>query len=306
MFEKRYPEACPKLAESHRLDPAGGTLLTLAFCHEAEGRTATAWTEFREAEAVALREGRRDRQAAAREKADALEPRLSRLVIQPAPELESITGIEVRNDGSPVPKALWGTPFPVDPGEHRVEAIAQGRKPLSVIVMVGKQSDRQTVSIPLLETVPVATPSAAPAPSTPPPAVAPAPTPAAVRPTPAAPERGSKAGTSAAGWALTGLGSVLLVAGGWFGLQALERMADADSACPKKQCSDPDGLRASDDAERYATFANVGLGLGLVSLGSGIYLVASQPSSAAVQRTGESPPRMGGVVRAGLSLGGTW
>lgn len=86
MFEKRYPEACPKLAESHRLDPAGGTLLTLAFCHEAEGRTATAWTEFREAEAVALREGRRDRQAAAREKADALEPRLSRLVIQPAPE----------------------------------------------------------------------------------------------------------------------------------------------------------------------------------------------------------------------------
>src|SRR5262245_49529895 len=58
MTEGKYAEACPKLAESHRLDPAGGTLLTLGLCHEAEGRTATAWAELKEAAAIGKQTGR--------------------------------------------------------------------------------------------------------------------------------------------------------------------------------------------------------------------------------------------------------
>src|SRR6185369_12155545 len=49
MNEKKFAEACPRLERSYKLDPAAGTLLNVAVCHEGLGRTATAWNEFREA-----------------------------------------------------------------------------------------------------------------------------------------------------------------------------------------------------------------------------------------------------------------
>src|SRR5687768_3323445 len=54
--------ACARLAESHRLDPALGTLINLALCHERQGRTATAMTELHEALATAKEKGQTERQ----------------------------------------------------------------------------------------------------------------------------------------------------------------------------------------------------------------------------------------------------
>ena len=79
MAKEQYGEACPKLEESQRLQPAGGTQMFLALCHEGEGKTATAWTDFNAALSAARRDHRADREKVAREHLSALEPKLTAL-----------------------------------------------------------------------------------------------------------------------------------------------------------------------------------------------------------------------------------
>ena len=48
MEQKDYSRACKKFEDSRRLevDGGGGTVLNLALCSEALGKTGTAWAEF--------------------------------------------------------------------------------------------------------------------------------------------------------------------------------------------------------------------------------------------------------------------
>src|SRR5579862_5648801 len=68
MAAKQYADACPKFAESERLDPAPGTLLNLATCYERNGQIASAWVTFKEAATAAHKADQADRARLARDK----------------------------------------------------------------------------------------------------------------------------------------------------------------------------------------------------------------------------------------------
>jgi hypothetical protein len=255
-------EGCRKLEESQRLDPGGGTLLNVALCHEKEGRTATAWTEFTEALGIAKKDDRSQRVELAQTHIAALEPTLSRLVIQ-VPEGSDLPELEIKRDGTALRRAAWGSPMPVDPGEHLVEATAHGKIAWKHSVTVGAKADTKTIVVPPLENAPTPPPSSV----------------ATTAPVPAQAEVKSS-NRSPAGWVAMGFGAAGLGVGTFFGLRAMSQQKEADKYCDRDQCSNATGSSANADAIRSANLATVGFGVGIVGVGVGTYLLLTQGSSA--------------------------
>ncbi len=144
--EKKYDEACPKIAESYKLAPSPATLLDLALCHEKQGKLATAWGEMLDAETDARKAGRADIESRARANSKALEPKLPRVTVALA---ANTPGIEIAIDGQKIELAALGKGRPVDPGEHKIVASAPGRKPWESTLSL-KQAERKTVIVPAL------------------------------------------------------------------------------------------------------------------------------------------------------------
>jgi hypothetical protein len=153
MAAGKYDQACPKFAESQRLDPATGTLLNLAACHEKQGRLATAWLEYSDAQMAARRDAREDRVDYARTRAQELEPKLSRLTLTLASGADD-AALSIELDGASVGRAVLGAPTPVDPGLHTVRVSAPGKKPWSASVQIGAMADQQSLVIPALAAAP--------------------------------------------------------------------------------------------------------------------------------------------------------
>jgi len=154
-----YAEACPKFAESQRIDPSPSTLLNLASCWEKDGRTASAWVTYREAQSAASALGRRDYAEAAERHANALASGLAHLAVHVAQPVE---GIQVRRDGVLMGAPEWGLSIPVDAGAHVVEATAPGYKPWSQTVDVPQDGAQVAVAVPALELLPLEPASGAP------------------------------------------------------------------------------------------------------------------------------------------------
>ena len=147
-----FSEACPKFAESQRLDPGIGTLLWLGDCYENVGQTATAWATFKEAAAAAKLQ-HDNREQVARDRINKLEPTLPHVTILVREET-AIPKLEILRDGVPVGTAQWGIAVPVDPGTHTIVARAPGRQDWSQTIQVASQKDSVDISVPELEAAP--------------------------------------------------------------------------------------------------------------------------------------------------------
>lgn len=151
MNERKWAEACPKLEESQRLDPAGGTALHLAVCREQEGKIATAWALYRDALSLAKRDGRKDRAKAAQERIDALGPTLPRMKLSIADATTALPKLTITRDDVEMSRVLWDEVLPVDPGRVTVVARAPGKRSFATVIHIPKHPGVTTVEVPVLE-----------------------------------------------------------------------------------------------------------------------------------------------------------
>ncbi|HEY5448127.1 MAG TPA: hypothetical protein VIQ54_05220 [Polyangia bacterium] len=267
MVTGRIPEACPKLEESHRLDPSGGTILNLALCHEQQGAIARSWSEFNEAIAFARRDGRRDREAAATAHASALEPRLSKLTIV-VPERARVAGLRIERDGRELGQASWSSAMPVDGGDHVVLATAPGRRAFSTKVTIAHEASASTVEIPPLEVDPLALLATDPMLTT-----------RTSAPPPAPPLLSPKA-RRRLGWTAGAAGAVQMGVAGIFGLRAFDKRQQSDDLCPGGACASQQGADLNDQAGTAADVSTILVVTGLATLAAAVYLLMTSPKGA--------------------------
>ncbi len=250
--EGKFEEACRQFEASQELDSALGTMLHLGDCYEREGRTGSAWALFLEARSLAGATGQAERERVAAERANALEPKLSYVVINVVPQ----EGLVLRLNGTAIPAASFGEPVPVDPGEQRVEATVPGAAPYRLLVRVPKGSSTVTFRVPSLEK---RSPTRSRAPL-------------------------SVAGQSGepqrvGGFVALGLGGAALATGGVLAFLAREKNEESLAECDdqnKNACSS-EGVRLRHEARGLAGTATVTGIVGGVLAASGVVLVLTAP-----------------------------
>jgi hypothetical protein len=273
LFESgNFAEACPKYGESYRLDPQLGALLHLAECFEKNQQLASAWGSFREAEEMAHR--RSDPRAdIARDRASALEPKLSYLVVK-VPPAAQVPGLTVSRNGTAVPKVLWGSRAAVDAGTYRLEARAPGYEPWRKEIAVGAEVVTEMV-VPKLVGAP------------------PSPNPTSASGTDrTSPGHSQRIAVIAVG----GLGLVSLGVGGFLGLSAQGSLSDSKGLCNESDYCTPRGDELRQSAKSKALFATVATGVGAAGIATAAVLWFTAPRGSQAERTGSSQRRRWTIV----------
>jgi len=245
--ERQIPEACRKFESSYRIDPAPGTLLNLAMCHEQEGKLATAWGEFNESLQIAKKTNRADRLKIAREHISAIEPLLSRFVVL-VPDGAAKIGITVEMDAVPLEEGAWGTAIPIDAGDHKAVVRAPKHKTWEKVITV-EHGKVATVVVPQLEKIP----------------------------DPLPPDAGNKQKKIIGISALSG-SAVLLGLGAFLGARAITYGSEVSAECPTKVCNTKTWTKIESGRDA-ALASNLLIGFGVAAAGVGtFFLVTSQKS----------------------------
>jgi hypothetical protein len=297
MAAGKTEEACQKFAASHRLDPAPGTVLNLAACHEKLGKLASAWAEYKDAQALSARRGDKRREEYATQKIEALEKHLHRVVVEILSPLPDMT---VTLDDRPLVREAWGTALALDPGLHKLEVSAPGYVKWTRELNMGPGTGTDRIEVPKLEKPGDGSATPAPMPPMPPADVA-APPP---RSDTAASTSTSSSSTTkrTVGYVAVGAGALSLGAALVFALRTSSKASDRDTACPPGQpCFNQSAF--DDDHQAHVSqqwmFITGGAGIALAGVGTWLILTSREAPPHAQQAK-----RFVVVPRADASGGG--
>ena len=261
MAKSDYAAACPKFAESQRLDPDVATLANLAACEEKLGTVASAWTHAR----AAIHQlpagdplGPPLREIVAR-----VERRLPQIVIRLASGAPK--GTRVRRDDVDLDDASLGTAIPVDPGDHTITVVAPGRKDVTRRVTVVEAKTEEVAVAPGAKVAAI-------------PAIKSQGGPPAK--TDESPPNGGSGQT--VGYVLGAIGIVGLGVAAFEFASITTNRSKMDCQQSDHTCASTAGATAANDARAARTPFYVGLAVGAVGVGTGAYFLLSGSGTADV------------------------
>jgi hypothetical protein len=287
----QYPEACAKFADSQRLDPALGTLMHLATCHEKIGKFATAWSEFSDAAALAQKAGQFDREKFAREHAAALDSKLQKMIIELSHPPE---GTVIKLDGATLPAGVLGTEIPLDPGDHTLEVTAPRKKawrqdrlnlgPSAVVTRVQVTLEDDASAVPGASSAPTGVTVVG-----------------SGQPTPEQPPGAGIPTKRLIGYGVGGAGIVAI------GLAVAEEITSIgrNSDVSKYPDGTAEKQTVQDQSSEAQTYAIIFGGVGLAAVGAGLYLVLTSNDAPATAQGGSVhvTPLVGrGLAGAGVNV----
>jgi hypothetical protein len=283
----KYELACPKFAESYRLDPAPGTLFNLAQCEEKQGRLASSLERWRSLIDVLTSTSKLvdPRLPVARERVEALTKRVPRLVLRykagvPKETVVLFDGVELR-------AASLNTELPVEPGPHTVLARAAYRHDgeFKITLKEGERTELQVEPGGPDGTEPRVAPKGPATASSGMPVA-----PSATGTTGTAPTSGPTSEPPPeslrrpVGLVVAGVGLASLIGAGVTSVMLTSRKDTINNHCHSDTRScDPEGLTAAQSTGTLVPLNLVLWIVGIAGAGTGGYLFFSAPSGAAAQ-----------------------
>jgi hypothetical protein len=291
-----YAAACPRFAESMRLDAKVGTALNLADCEEHLGQLASAHAQLQRAIDLA-RAQHDDRLGLAEEHFAALDRRVPRLTITLAAGAPA--DVTVKRDDVPLGPGSLGTALPVDPGTHRIVVTATGFEARTFPVELTEGQSSQLEVSPGPRIAEAVLPPPASAPST-----------VSVQTVPPRPETAPapRASSRTWGWIAGGVGVAGVGVGSVFGLLAISKNAASKQSgggtCNAANVCDQADKSLRDSARTFGDVSTAAFIVGGVGLATGailLWLVPGTRASAAVR----AYPVVG-AGDAGFAVEGRW
>jgi hypothetical protein len=267
----KHADACRKLEESVKAHAGVGNQYNLADCWETIGRTASAHALFLRVVERTRELGQAEREQAAKERADALAPKLTRLRVEVKAPPE---GFSLTRNGQAVPQEKLGVAVPIDPGMQKLRASAPGKQAWSQDLDLPPDPGTTVVTVPeLADEKKKLVAAAAPA--------------AKKEPKPASnpPEEEESSGgfRTIATLSLLGIGIAGAIVGSSMGVQYATSHRDAEAICPSSVgCTDEeiaDHDELVKDSETARTWMYVGAGAAAVGLGGAAILHFTAPKS---------------------------